>query len=85
MLNHPKGGSEAASIPDSLGSYPIHFCDRTPIEIVRQLATNYPEAIGQANKLGDTPLFFAMNELGDCCVGIAICLMLLLTVFFGEI
>jgi len=62
LLNHPKGGSEAASIPDSLGSYPIHFCDRTPIEIVRQLATNYPEAIGEANKLGDTPLFFAMNE-----------------------
>lgn len=58
-----RGGTKLAKIPDDFGSYPIHFCDRSPnVLIVRDMVNFYPEAVRKRNKMGDTPLYFAVSD-----------------------
>uniref|UniRef100_A0A7S4HQY6 Uncharacterized protein n=1 Tax=Odontella aurita TaxID=265563 RepID=A0A7S4HQY6_9STRA len=64
-----RGGALSLEIADDFGSYPIHFCDRSPsLSFVRDMAELFPAAIERKNKMGNTPLFSAMASSCDISV-----------------
>jgi len=62
LLLENDAGKEAARLHDSFKCLPLHFCDRAPVSIIRELVKIYPAGIGLGNKLQDTPFFFAIQD-----------------------